>query len=167
MKRAMRRVTCANTIFSLLSWRRGVTDSRLDLSSLRNAVASLEDSLDVVSDDSWFNQQSAKLQNTLIAGIIKNFEFVYEIGVKMLRRQLEAESDSPEEVDETNFREMLRTAGEKGLVADVEAWFKYRQMRNITAHTYDHGKARQVYQETLGFIGDARALLQKLEDRNG
>jgi hypothetical protein len=39
-------------------------------------------------------------------------------------------------------------------------------MRNITAHTYDHEKAQQVYQDTLIFIGDARALLRKLEARN-
>lgn len=139
---------------------------KLDLSALRNAVSSLEDGLDVVSDIAWFNQQSAKVQNTLVAGVIQNFEFVYEISVKMLKRQIEAESASPEDVDETNFREVLRVAAEKGLIADVEAWFKYRQMRNITAHTYDHEKAQTVYQGTLDFIVDARALLQKLEARN-
>lgn len=139
---------------------------KLDLSALRSAVTSLEDGLEVVSDSEWFSQQSAKVRNTLVAGVIQNFELVYEVGVKMLKRQIEAESASPEEVDETNFREVLRVAAEKGLIADVEAWFKYRQMRNITAHTYDHEKAHKVYQGTLHFIADARALLQKLEARN-
>ncbi|HNC53601.1 MAG TPA: nucleotidyltransferase substrate binding protein [Accumulibacter sp.] len=143
-----------------------MAEARLDLSSLREALRSLADGLEVVSDSEWFSQQSSKVQNTLIAGVIQNFEFVYEIGVKMIRRQIEAESASPEEVDETNFREVLRVAAEKGLVADVEAWFRYRKMRNITAHTYDHEKAQQVYRNTLDFIGDARALLQKLEARN-
>lgn len=143
-----------------------MSDVRLDLSSLRGAVSSLEDGLEVVSDDLWFNQQSAKVRNTLIAGVIQNFEFVYEISIKMIKRQIEAESSSPNEVDETNFREVLRVAAEKGLIADVEAWFKYRKMRNITAHTYDHEKAQQVYQDSLIFIGDARALLHKLEARN-
>ncbi|WP_234346919.1 MULTISPECIES: nucleotidyltransferase substrate binding protein [Xanthomonas] len=132
-------------------------NEKLDLTALRNAVSSLEDSLGVVSDSAWFNQQSKQVKNTLVAGVIQNFEFVYEIGIKMLKRQIEAESASPEEVDETN---------EKGLIADVEAWFKYRQMRNITAHTYDHEKAKKVYQGTLDFIVDARDLLQKLEARN-
>jgi len=143
-----------------------MAEARLDLSSLREALRSLADGLEVVSDSEWFSQQSSKVQNTLIAGVIQNFEFVYEIGVKMIRRQIEAESASPEEVDETNFREVLRVAAEKGLVADVEAWFRYRKMRNITAHTYDHEKAQQVYRNTLDFISDARALLQKLEARN-
>ncbi|MCA3155590.1 MAG: nucleotidyltransferase substrate binding protein [Burkholderiales bacterium] len=143
-----------------------MSDTHLDLSALRNAVASLEDGLEVVSDSDWFNAQSSKVQNTLIAGVIQNFEFVYEIGIKMIKRQIEEESASPTEVDETNFREVLRVAAEKGLIADVEAWLKYRKMRNITAHTYDHEKAQQVYQDTLIFIGDARALLRKLEARN-
>ncbi len=139
---------------------------KLDLSALSNAIASLEGGLEVVSDSQWFGQQSANVQNTLVAGVIQNFEFVYEISIKMLRRQLEAESDSPEEVDATSFRDMLRLAGEKGLIADVQAWFAYRQMRNITAHTYDHEKAQMVYEGTLLFMEDARALLQKLEARN-
>lgn len=84
----------------------------------------------------------------------------------MLKRQIELESASPTEVDESNFREVLRAAGEKGLIADVEAWFKYRKMRNITAHTYDHDKAQQVCADTLTFIADARALLRNLEARN-
>lgn len=141
-------------------------NEKLDLTALRNAVSSLEDSLGVVSDSAWFDQQSKQVKNTLVAGVIQNFEFVYEIGIKMLKRQIEAESASPEEVDETNFREVLRVAAEKGLIADVEAWFKYRQMRNITAHTCDHEKAKKVYQGTLDFIVDARDLLQKLEARN-
>lgn len=144
-----------------------MTDTpQLDLSALQEAVASLTDGLEVVSDPLWFNAQSEKVRNTLIAGVIKNFEFVYEISVKMLKRQIELESASPTEVDESNFREVLRAAGEKGLIADVEAWFKYRKMRNITAHTYDHDKAQQVYVDTLTFIADARALLQALEARN-
>ncbi len=140
-------------------------NTRLDLSALRDAIVSLDDGLEVVSDDHWFNQQNAKIQNTLISGVVKNFEFVYEISVKMIKRVIELESASPSEVDEGNFRDLLRTAGEKGLVTDVQAWFRYRKMRSITAHTYDHEKAQQVYRDTVGFVADARALLQILEKR--
>lgn len=141
-------------------------DTPLDLSALQDAISSLGDGLEVVSDPNWFNDQSDKVQNTLISGVVKNFEFVYEISIKMLKRVIERESASPTEVDESNFKNLLRTAGEKGLITDVEAWFKYRKMRNITAHTYDHQKAHQVYQNSLGFIVDARALLGALEQRN-
>jgi len=144
-----------------------MSEPKLDLSAIQRAVASLETALDVATDTAWFNQQSSKVQHTLIAGVIQNFEFVYEISVKMIKRQIERESASPAEVDATNFRDVLRVAAEKGLIADVESWFGYRQMRNLTAHTYDEAKAQQVYQQTLIFITDARALLAKLEARNG
>jgi nucleotidyltransferase substrate binding protein (TIGR01987 family) len=138
----------------------------LDLTPLRDAIQSLEDGIEVVSDLSWFNQQNHKVRNTLIAGVIQNFEFVYEICVKMLRRQLELEAASPEEIDHSSFRDLLRYGGEKGLLDDVEAWLGYRQVRNITSHTYDHEKAERVWQQTKVFIHDARKLLQRLEARN-
>jgi nucleotidyltransferase substrate binding protein (TIGR01987 family) len=139
----------------------------LDLSALHDAIVSLHEGLEIVSDTEWFNRQSAKVQNTLIAGVIKNFEFVYEISIKMIRRRLEIGADSPSDVDKMESRNLLRSAAERGLINDVEAWFKYRKMRNITAHTYDHEKARQVYQETVVFIDDARLLLQQLAAMNG
>jgi len=141
--------------------------STLDLSALRSAMASLDDGLAVVGDSNWFSQQDERVRNTLVAGVIQNFEFVYEISVKMLRRQLEAEADTPTEIDQAGFRDLLRLAAEKGLISDVEAWFGFRQMRNITAHTYDHAKAQQVYQGTQAFLTHARQLLLQLEARHG
>lgn len=138
----------------------------LDLSALRGAITSLEDGLAVVADSAWFDKQTPVVRNTLIAGVIQSFEFVYELGIKMIRRQLESEADSPTDVDESSFRDLLRTAAERGLVTDVEAWFGYRKMRNMTAHTYDHDKAMQVYRGISAFLGDAAKLLAKLETRN-
>lgn len=145
---------------------RPTPDYQLDLTPLRDAVQSLQDGIEVVSDEGWFNAQNPKVQNTLIAGVIQNFEFVYEICIKMLRRQLELDADSRDAIDHLGFRDLLRMGGEKGLIEDVEAWLVYRQMRNITSHTYDHEKARRVWEQTLIFIKDAKALLQRLEARN-
>lgn len=76
----------------------------LDLSSLRKAIASLEGAIEIVSDSPWFDRQPANLQNTLIAGVIQNFEFVYELSIKMLRRRIEINSSSPAEIDGASFR---------------------------------------------------------------
>lgn len=138
----------------------------LDLGALRNAVRSLEDSQEVVGDGKWFGQQSEKIQDTLTAGVIQNFEFVYEISIKMIRRQIELEAASPAEAGQSDFRDLIRIAAEKGIVADADAWFTYRRMRNLTSHTYDRQKAQQVYRQTLAFIQDARSLLARLEERN-
>lgn len=143
-----------------------MNQEKLQLQPLEQVIASLTDALAVIADTDWFEQQRPQVQNTLMAGVIQNFEFVYEISTKMIRRQLEAEALSPEEVDQSSFRDILRTAAEKGLIDDVEAWFRYRLMRNITSHTYNQEKARQVYEGTLVFIEDARALLKQLEGRN-
>ncbi|MCG5524313.1 nucleotidyltransferase substrate binding protein [Ectothiorhodospira haloalkaliphila] len=141
-------------------------ETRLDLTPLRQAITSLQEGITLVDDTHWFNAQPATVQRTLMAGVIQNFEFVYEISIKMLRRQLELEAASPEEVDHSHFRDLLRTAGEKGLIRDVAAWFHYRTMRNITSHTYNQEKAREVFQGTRAFIHDARHLLEQLDARN-
>jgi nucleotidyltransferase substrate binding protein (TIGR01987 family) len=143
----------------------GLGVSSLDLSGLRGAVASLEGGIGV-TDSTWFDAQSQAVRNTPIAGVVQNFEFVYELSVKMLRRQLERGSDSPDEIDRASFRDMLRTAGQKGLIEDVEAWFRHRTMRNISAHTDDHEKARIVYQGERALLNDAGALLVALEACN-
>jgi nucleotidyltransferase substrate binding protein (TIGR01987 family) len=141
-----------------------MTSTSLDLTPLRQSLSSLEDGLDVVRDLAWFQQQSDKVRHTLIAGVIQNFEFVYEISTKMMRRRLEMDALNPSEVDFANFRDVLRIAAEKGLIDNVQDWFGYRQMRNITTHTYDHQKAQQVFQGTQAFMMDARRLLARLED---
>ena len=141
-----------------------MTSTSLDLTPLRQSLSSLEDGLDVVRDLAWFQQQSDKVRHTLIAGVIQNFEFVYEISTKMLRRRLEMDALNPSEVDFANFRDVLRIAAEKGLIDNVQDWFGYRQLRNITTHTYDHQKAQQVFQGTQAFMMDARRLLARLED---
>lgn len=144
-----------------------LSGTTLDLTSLRDAIQSLADGLAVAGDPVWFPAQSPPVRNTLIAGIIQNFEFVHDISVRMIKRRLELDAFSPEDVDRANFRELLREAGEKGLIEDVDAWFEYRRMRNVTAHTYDHAKAIRIYQDTARFIDDARLLLLRLEERNG
>ena len=143
-----------------------MSDAALDLTSLRNALRSLEAALGVSSDEVWIAAQSPAVRDTVIAGVIQNFEFVYELSVKMLKRRIELDAINPPEVDGLNYRDLLRVGGETGLIADVHAWFAYRQLRNITVHTYDHAKARQVYRDILTFVADAQALLAALEARN-
>jgi uncharacterized protein with HEPN domain len=45
--------------------------------------------------------------------------------------------------------------------------YSFRQMRNITARTYDPAKARQVHEVTSAFLTHARALLARLHARGG
>lgn len=140
--------------------------ARIDLGAFRTTLASLQDGLEVVQSP-WFKAQTPQVQNTLIAGVIQNFEFVYEIGFKTLRRRLEIDAAVPTEVDALGFRDLLRRAAEQGLIDEVESWFRYRELRNITAHTYDSARAHGVYLQTVEFIRSATSLLERLEARNG
>jgi hypothetical protein len=40
-------------------------------------------------------------------------------------------------------------------------------MRDMTAYTYDHAKAQDVYRDTMTCVGSARSLLARLEEQNG
>ena len=60
----------------------------LDTTALEKAVASLEETLKSLENYEWFNIQQPIIQDTLIAGAIQKFEFVYELDIKMLKRQL-------------------------------------------------------------------------------
>lgn len=141
-------------------------DYKLDLTSLEDALRSFEASLDIINNADWFEGQSSAVKNTLTAGVIQNFEFVYELSIKMLRRRLELDSDSPESIDQLSFRETLRLAGERGLIDNVETWFGYRLLRNLTSHTYDQAKAKIACAEALPFLGDAERLMRTLKSRN-
>ncbi len=141
-------------------------DEKLDLSALQKAVASLHSANQIVRYGEWFNRQEEHIRNTLIAGLIQNFEFVYEISIKMIKRQLEIDALPASEIEHSNFKDVLRIAAERGLIEDVIAWFEYRKMRNITSHTYDEDKAKTVCDGIDAFLDDADDLLKKLEQRN-
>ncbi len=130
----------------------------LDLSSFQKALGSLERAIR--------RSQAAMGDEELRDSVIQRFEYTYELSWKMLKRQLEIDAPTPEMIDALGFRDLIREGAERGLIRDPAAWFKYREQRNITAHTYDEKKAAQVYMTALRFYGDALALFRELEKRN-
>ena len=118
------------------------------------ATASLAEALEAAKsrpDDAFIRDAS-----------IQRFEYTYELCVKSLRRQLEAMSDSPAELDALGYRYMIRVGVERGLINAEAEWFRYRELRNITAHAYDSAKAAQIFSMLPVFLRDAQALLGKL-----
>jgi hypothetical protein len=51
-------------------------------------------------------------------------------------------------------------------VNDVEAWFDYRELRNITSHTYNEEKAAKVFEAIPAFADHATELLGQLTSRS-
>lgn len=132
----------------------------LDFSPLAKAIARLGEGL--------ARHLAEPADEQLRDGLIQRFEFTYDLSHKMLRRALEEAAANPEEVDRMTFPTLIRTASEQGLLrSDWAEWRTFREMRNITSHTYDETKARQVAAAIPGFLEEARGLLERLQGRAG
>lgn len=131
---------------------------KLDLSSLKRALASLERGI--------VRSVAAAADEELRDAVIQRFEYCYELSWKMLKRHLEQVVPDPGAVDQWSFKELMREAAERGIVDAVEPWIEYRYQRNLTAHAYNEEKARSVYASARRFFGDAMALFEELERRN-
>lgn len=128
----------------------------LDFTPLANAVSRLDEGL---------VRHAADTADTQIRdGLIQRFELTYDLAHKMLRRALEEGAANPEEIDRLTFPALIRTGVEQGFVAGEWAdWRLYREMRNITSHTYDEAKAIQVVAAIPASLAEARALLARLQ----
>ena len=131
----------------------------LDFSALNKALTSLNKAL--------AKSAAAPDDEELRDACIQRFEYSFELCWKMLKRQLEQELPSPAEIDGYSFRQLFRVGAERGFVDDVEAWFDYRELRNITSHTYDEAMAVKVYNAIPAFAMHATGLLSRLASRAG
>jgi len=129
----------------------------LDFTPLTKAISQLEKSLRFAT-----NEKNPELFIQFRAASIQAFEYSYELCVKMLQRQLELIAPSSQNIDHLSFRDLIRTGAEKGLVTDPEKWFQFRELRNITAHTYDEAKADRVYKFLPDFLDSSKALTEKI-----
>jgi nucleotidyltransferase substrate binding protein (TIGR01987 family) len=129
----------------------------LDLTSLEKALAALDRGLT--------RSAAAPEDEELRDACIQRFEFTYELAWKMLKRRLELDLPNPGEVDAMSYRGLIRAGAEQGLLDAVEAWFDYREKRNLTSHTYDANKAAEVAACLPAFAVHARTLLKTLQAR--
>ena len=128
----------------------------LDFTPLRNAVARLDEGLK--------RHLSEPDDLQIRDGLIQRFEFTYDLSHKSLRRAVEARAPNPEEVDQMSFTALIRTGFEQSLVSGGwTAWERYRELRNITSHTYDEAKAQEVAAAIPEFLAEAQGLLARLE----
>ena len=130
----------------------------LDFSTFEKALSSLQRVLE--------RSSTVPGDEDIRDACIQRFEYTYELAFKMLKRQLGQELPSREELDQLSFKEVIRVGAERGLIVAPERWFDYRDKRNITSHTYDEEKAREVYSVLSDFAADAADLLARLKCRH-
>lgn len=136
----------------------------LDSSAFGRAIAQLEKSYDYLH--SPLSRGDADLREQFRAATIQAFEYTYELGVKMIRRQLEQIVANPAELRELAFMDLMRTAAEAGLIREAPPFRIYRETRNITSHAYNAERAEEVVQVIDDFLHDMRFLLEELRERN-
>jgi len=137
---------------------------KLDISPFEKALSQLERSLEYLHSD--LAQRDEGLREQFRAATIQAFEFSYELGTKMLRRQLEQISANPAEIRSMAFMDMVRTGAEAGLVREVPQYRIFRDKRNMTSHTYDEAKAEEVLEVLDDFVEEMHFLRDELKRRN-
>ena len=136
----------------------------LDLSSLKKAVTSLNNALNVAAPAS-LDVMSEDQQVVIKAGVIQNFEFTYELCWKFMKLCLDVNLGSTY-VEGVARRELFRLSAENKLIEDVDQWMEYHDARNETSHTYDLDTAEEIFQISQTFYSDAFELLNTLEMKN-
>lgn len=131
----------------------------MDFSPLQKALASLEVAID--------RSKQCPTDKELRDAVIQRFEYSFELSYKFLKRVLELESPNPQYVDQLSYKDLLREAGEKGILTKFESWVVFRDQRDITSHTYNEKKAESVYRTALEFFPAAVELANILMSRSG
>lgn len=132
---------------------------KLDLTSFISAITSFKEAIDKYNEDTT---------NSFVRdSVIQRFEYTYSLALKMIKRYLETNTLTQDEVDSFSFNDMIRVANENGLLlTNLVIWNKYREKRNITSHTYDVQKAKEVISVVNDFYKDVDYLLKQIEKRN-
>jgi nucleotidyltransferase substrate binding protein (TIGR01987 family) len=103
-----------------------------------------------------------ELIGTFRTAAIKSYEYAYEMSIK-LRRRLETIAANPADIEQMDFKTLIRTGAEKGLIDDPLAWVLFREKRNITSHTYNETQSLDVFSVIPQFCERAQFLLDHLK----
>ncbi len=87
--------------------------------------------------------EKGKLSELEEQGIIKAFEYTYELAWKVIKDYYEEQG----EVAIQGSRDALRLAFQRGLITDGDNWMKMIKSRIASVHTYNLEVAQQINQD--------------------
>ncbi|MBE7704120.1 MAG: nucleotidyltransferase [Cyanobacteria bacterium SIG28] len=97
--------------------------------------------------------------------VIQRFEFTYSIAIKTIRKYLIERAFVVEDINQMSFNEMVRTANQLNLLkSNLELWTEFREMRNLTSHTYDEVIAEKVVAVVPKFHEEIIFLINNLKN---
>ena len=98
--------------------------------------------------------------------VIQRFEFTYSIALKTLKKYFEGVAFVMEDVQQMTFNQVIRVANRLDLLHfELDKWTEFRQMRNLTSHTYDEEVARKVVAVVPDFCEEVGYLLKQLRSK--
>jgi nucleotidyltransferase substrate binding protein (TIGR01987 family) len=105
---------------------------------------------------------AGNLNEMELQGLIKAFEYTYELSWKTLQDLLKdkgyANIIGPRPVIEQSFQD--------GYIVDGNAWMRMHQSRNLTSHTYDEVTAHEITDKILKeYFALFKSLRSKLEEQ--
>jgi len=120
------------------------------IQDLRRALIKLQESLELKIDN-----------DIIIDGVIKRFEFCYELSWKTMKSYLEYkgifEAKAP--------RDVIKEAFSIGLIEEGENYISMLKDRNLTVHIYDQETAYIIYENIKEiYVKEFEKLIQKLEN---
>ena len=130
---------------------------RLDLSSLRKAVVTLDRAL---------AEHARDASNEFVRdACIQRFEYCYSLATRMIDRHLAMTDSDPVAVREMAFQDRIRRAYGAGIIANSwDHWWQYRDDRAATSHGYDEDRAKAILNHLPAFSDEVRFLLDRLAD---
>ena len=138
-------------------------EDTLDIAPFERAVKRLEEGLEFYQRG---EQGDPILYSLIRDGLIRRFEFTYELGHKILRRYLAHVSPNPGSVQSMELPDLIRTANEKNLLkGDWDDWKTYRAMRGKTSYTHEEEVALGVVKKIPEFIEEVIYLRDELRRR--
>ena len=95
-------------------------------------------------------------------GLIKAFEYTFELAWNTLRDLLRSQGDA----NLLGCRDALREAFRLGLISNGEDWMLMIQDRNLTTHTYNRSTANAICQSiSITYLACFQELRQRLQQR--
>ncbi|MBW2369889.1 MAG: nucleotidyltransferase substrate binding protein [Deltaproteobacteria bacterium] len=111
--------------------------------------------------------EKGKLSELEQQGLIKSFEYTYELAWSTLKDFLEYSGQS----DIYGSRDAFRKAFQLGLIKDGENWMDMLTSRNKTSHTYNEETAREICEAVFnvyyGLFMQLKAKLASLQSNEG
>ena len=122
------------------------------------------DAVDRLDEALWAMEEYPAL-TVVRDGVIKRFEFTYEMAIRCLRSRLRRGAHP--DAGRYGYRTTIRFSADAGLIDDPEAWIGHTNSRQSTTHDYNEPVAVSIVANVPTFAADARRLLSRLRSETG